>query len=106
MNVDPQASETIVRSREADATRSATKGPRSQRVRAASAAGPGRHKGTQRWRLAQAMVELSARGGFHEVSIAHLCAGAGVSSVTFYEQFADKEDVLVSAYRACAESVF
>jgi AcrR family transcriptional regulator len=52
------------------------------------------------------MVELSARGGFHEVSIAELCAGAGVSSVTFYEQFADKEDVLVSAYRACAEFVF
>jgi AcrR family transcriptional regulator len=106
MNVDPQTGETIVRSREPDATRSANRGPRSRRVRAALAAGPGGHKGTQRWRLAQAMVELSARGGFQEVSIAELCAGAGVSSVTFYEQFADKEDVLVSAYRACAEFVF
>src|SRR5207253_4866368 len=40
------------------------------------------------------------------VSIAELCAGAGVSQQTFYEQFADKEDVLVGAYRACAEGIF
>jgi AcrR family transcriptional regulator len=52
------------------------------------------------------MVELSAMRGFQEVSIAQLCAGAGVSAVTFYEQFADKEEVLVGAYRACAESIF
>jgi AcrR family transcriptional regulator len=70
------------------------------------AADPRRQNRSQRWRLAQAMVELSAMRGFQEVSIAQLCAGAGVSAVTFYEQFADKEEVLVGAYRACAESVF
>jgi AcrR family transcriptional regulator len=60
----------------------------------------------QRWRLIQAMIELSARSGYQDVSIAELCAGAGVSQQTFYEQFADKEDVLVGAYRASAEGIF
>jgi AcrR family transcriptional regulator len=46
------------------------------------------------------MIELSAKAGYQEVSIAELCAGAGVSPVTFHEQFADKEDVLLSAHRA------
>src|SRR5438132_10665710 len=61
---------------------------------------------SQRWRLIQAMIELSANAGYHEVSIAQLCAGAGVSQQTFYKQFADKEDVLLGAYRACAEGLF
>src|SRR5205807_5433993 len=52
------------------------------------------------------MIELSAQGGYQEVSIAALCAGAGVSPVTFYEEFVDKEEVLVGAYRLCAESLF
>jgi AcrR family transcriptional regulator len=56
--------------------------------------------------LIQAMTELSAAGGAQEVSIAQLCAGAGVSQQTFYEQFADKEDVLVGAFRAAAEGIF
>jgi AcrR family transcriptional regulator len=61
---------------------------------------------SQRWRLIQAMIELAAGSGAQEVSIAELCAGAGVSQQTFYEQFADKEDVLVGAYRASAEGLF
>jgi AcrR family transcriptional regulator len=61
---------------------------------------------SQRWRLIQAMIELAAEAGHQEVSIAQLCAGAGVSQQTFYEQFADKEDVLVGAYRAAAEGLF
>ena len=61
---------------------------------------------SQRWRLIQAMIELSADSGYQEVSIAQLCAGAGVSQQTFYEQFADKEDVLIGAYRASAEGLF
>jgi AcrR family transcriptional regulator len=69
-------------------------------------AAPKKLKRSQRWRLIQAMIELSVKAGYQEVSIAQLCAGAGVSTVTFYEQFADKEEVLVSAYRACAEGMF
>jgi AcrR family transcriptional regulator len=52
------------------------------------------------------MIELSAPAGHQDVSIAELCAGAGVSPTSFYQHFEDKEDVLVSAYRACAESIF
>jgi AcrR family transcriptional regulator len=76
--------------------------------RAALGAGAPREssKLSQRWRLIQAMIELAARSGAQEVSIAELCAGAGVSQQTFYEQFADKEDVLVGAYRASAEGLF
>lgn len=80
-----------------------------RRVRRADLA-PGARRQTsklnQRWRLIQAMIELSAKTGYQEVSIAQLCAGAGVSQQTFYEQFADKEDVLVGAYRASAEGLF
>src|SRR6266566_1328907 len=80
-----------------------------RRVRRAELA-PGARRATsrlsQRRRLIQAMIELSARSGHQDVSIAQLCAGAGVSQQTFYEQFADKEDVLVEAYRASAEGIF
>ncbi len=92
--------------REQPRARPARKGPKSQRVRAANEA---RRKAlvlTQRQRLVHAMIELSARSGYQDVSIAELCAGAGVSPVTFYDEFADKEDVLVGAYRLCAESLF
>jgi AcrR family transcriptional regulator len=88
--------------------RASTKGQR-RRVRRAelgSGAPRERSKLSQRWRLIQAMIELSATVGAPEVTIAQLCAGAGVSQQTFYEQFADKEDVLVGAYRAAAEGLF
>jgi AcrR family transcriptional regulator len=49
------------------------------------------------------MIDLSGSAGYHGVSVARLCAAAGVSTQTYYEHFADKEDVLVDAYRACAE---
>jgi AcrR family transcriptional regulator len=60
-------------------------------------------KPTQRWRLVQAMIDLSGSAGYHGVSVARLCAAAGVSTQTYYEHFADKEDVLVDAYRVSAE---
>jgi AcrR family transcriptional regulator len=105
MNADRRTGEMIDRSHESASARSGTKFPRSRR---AFPPPPKRRetRRSQRWRLAQAMIELSARAGHQEVSIAELCAGAGVSPVTFYEQFHDKEDVLVNAYRACAESIF
>ena len=60
-------------------------------------------KPTQRERLLDAMVELSARAGYQAVSIAQLSSRAGVSSATFYEQFEGKEDCFVAAYRTVAE---
>jgi AcrR family transcriptional regulator len=94
--------------REPGSTRAGRKGPQARRVRAALGAESQRGvvKLSQRQRLLQAMIELSAKSGYQEVSIAQLCAGAGVSPVTFYEEFADKEEVLLAAYRTCAEGVF
>ncbi len=57
---------------------------------------------TQRERLLDAMIELSAQVGYLQVSIAQVSAKAGVSSATFYEQFTDKEDCLLAAYWATA----
>jgi AcrR family transcriptional regulator len=62
-------------------------------------------KPSQRERLLDAMIELSAKKGYQAVSIAQLSSYAGVSSATFYEQFEGKEDCLVAAYRAVAERV-
>jgi hypothetical protein len=42
-------------------------------------------KRSQRQRLIDAMIELSAQRGYHAVSITELCSCAGVSPVTFYE---------------------
>jgi len=93
---------------EGGAVRAGRKGPQARRARAALDAYSQREvvKLSQRQRLVQAMIELSAKSGYQEVSIAALCAGAGVSAATFYEQFADKEDLLVDAYRTCAEGLF
>jgi AcrR family transcriptional regulator len=63
-------------------------------------------KPTQRERLVDSMIELSAQAGFQGVSVAQVSAHAGVSSATFYELFKDKEDCMLSAYRVVAESVF
>ena len=60
---------------------------------------------SQRERLVDAMIELSARAGYQRVSIAQISSHAGVSSATFYEQFEDKEDCLLAAYRSTAERV-
>jgi AcrR family transcriptional regulator len=51
------------------------------------------------------MVDLSAKSGYQQVTILELCATAGVSAVSFYEQFADKEDLLAAAYRACSDEL-
>jgi AcrR family transcriptional regulator len=88
--------------------RSARKGPQARRITARLSRDAPREtfKLTQRWRLIEAMIELSARAGHQGVGITELCSGAGVSPVTFYQQFADKEEVLVAAYRSCAERTF
>jgi AcrR family transcriptional regulator len=60
-------------------------------------------KGTQRERLIDAIVELAGQFGYQGLSIAQISARAGVSSATFYEQFADREECLLAAYRAVTE---
>jgi AcrR family transcriptional regulator len=51
------------------------------------------------------MIELAARAGYQRVTIAQVSSRARVSSATFYEQFEDKEDCLLAAYRAAADRV-
>lgn len=83
--------------------------PRKTREPAAKS-GKGRHarasKPTQRERLLNAIIELSAKEGYQGVSIAQVSARARVSSATFYELFDGKEDCLLAAYRSVAERVF
>jgi len=61
---------------------------------------------SQRERLIESMVELSAQAGYQAVSIAQVSSHAGVSSATFYEQFENREDCLLAAYRAANERTF
>jgi AcrR family transcriptional regulator len=49
------------------------------------------------------MISLSGKQGSQSTSIAQISAQAQVSSATFYQQFANKEDCLLAAYRAAAE---
>lgn len=57
-------------------------------------------KPSQRERLIEAMVSLSGQQGYQSLSIAQISAAAGVSSATFYEQFSDREECLLEAYRS------
>jgi AcrR family transcriptional regulator len=60
---------------------------------------------TQRERLLDAMIELSAETGYQAVSIAQVSSRAKVSSATFYELFEGKDDCFIAAYRLVAERV-
>jgi AcrR family transcriptional regulator len=42
------------------------------------------------------MIELSAKHGYHSVTITELCSFAGVSPATYYEQFSAKEDCFLA----------
>ena len=57
---------------------------------------------SQRERLLDAMIELAAREGSQNVSVAQVSSRAGVSSATFYEQFENKEECMLAAYREAA----
>jgi AcrR family transcriptional regulator len=56
-------------------------------------------RASQRDRLIDAVVELAGQQGYQNLSIAQISSHAGVSSATFYEQFADREECLLAAYR-------
>lgn len=53
----------------------------------------------QRERLVAAMAEECEERGYAETSVAAVAKRAGVSSVTFYKQFAGKRECLLAAHR-------
>lgn len=53
----------------------------------------------QRERLIAAMVEVCAERGYAEATVERVAKRAGISSATFYKQFADKQDCLLAAHR-------
>lgn len=53
----------------------------------------------QRERLVAAMAEVCAEQSYAEVSVAEVAKRAGVSSLTFYKQFAGKRDCVLAAHR-------
>src|SRR5258708_36103493 len=65
--------------------------------------GSARPHATQRQRLIDAIIELAGGFGYQGLSIAQISARAGVSSATFYEQFADREECMLAAYKAVTE---
>jgi AcrR family transcriptional regulator len=87
-------------------TRRPAQGLRERQAKPRKNASSNKPKPTQRDRLLDAIVELSAKGGYQGVSIAQVSSRARVSSATFYELFDGKEDCLLAAYRAVAERVF
>ena len=57
----------------------------------------------QRERLVAAMADVCAEEGYAAASVAEVAKRAGVSSLTFYEQFAGKRDCLLAAHRQLLE---
>ena len=60
---------------------------------------------TQRERMLNAVVAAVAEQGFADMTVADVVAGAGVSRRTFYEQFDDKLDCFLAAYRSHADAL-
>ncbi|MFD9892703.1 TetR/AcrR family transcriptional regulator [Amycolatopsis sp. NPDC059027] len=56
--------------------------------------------GTQRARLIDAVLDNVGARGYPHTTIGHITAAAGVSRTSFYEQFADKQDAFLVAYRS------
>ena len=61
---------------------------------------------SQRARLLEAVGRAVADKGFAAATIDDIVRGAGVSKMTFYEHFSDKEDCFLAAYEAAAEELF
>lgn len=59
----------------------------------------------QRERLIDAMITLCARVGYPQVTVAGVCAHAGVSTATLYEFFSDGEDLLLAACRTASRRI-
>jgi AcrR family transcriptional regulator len=61
---------------------------------------------SQRSRLERALVDVVAEKGYVAATVADIIAVAGVSRTTFYQQFKDKEDCFLHAYRRGADAQF
>jgi AcrR family transcriptional regulator len=61
---------------------------------------------SQRSRLELALVDVVAGKGYVATTVADIIAVAGVSRTTFYQQFKDKEDCFLHAYRRGADAQF
>ena len=60
---------------------------------------------SQRWRLLEAMIEVTASHGYADANVAHVIARAGVSRKAFYEHFVDKEACFLAAYDVVSDRV-
>src|SRR4051812_42589499 len=56
----------------------------------------------QRRRLCDAVCAVFAERGYGGATVAALIDSAGISTKTFYELFAGKDDCVLAAHRACA----
>jgi AcrR family transcriptional regulator len=54
---------------------------------------------SQRTRMLRALIEVVAEKGYAATTVADVIGRAGVSRTTFYEQFKDKEDCFLVAFR-------
>jgi AcrR family transcriptional regulator len=59
----------------------------------------------QRQRLIRAVPAAVRAKGYLALTVEDICAGAGVSRRTFYENFRDKEDCFLSSYRQHAQEL-
>jgi TetR/AcrR family transcriptional repressor of mexJK operon len=70
----------------------------------AKASGPGRPKDpAKRTAILDAAKRMFVRDGFERVSMDHIAAEAGVSKLTVYSHFGDKESLFAEAVRAYCE---
>jgi AcrR family transcriptional regulator len=61
---------------------------------------------SQRTRMLRALIEVVAEKGYSATTVADIISRAGVSRTTFYQQFKDKEDCFLVAYRKGAEAQY
>ncbi len=61
-------------------------------------------RGSQRRRIVEATAALVSRHGFGRLRVADIASLAGVSRSTFYEQFADKEEVFLASYQTASDA--
>jgi AcrR family transcriptional regulator len=73
---------------------------------------PGRHglsrsfvADNQRGRILMATIDATAAAGYARMSVEDIVRGAGVSRRTFYELYANKQDVFLAAFDAAAGSL-
>jgi AcrR family transcriptional regulator len=58
---------------------------------------------THRERILHAVVSISSEGGYPALSIPAISAAAGISNEAFYENFIDKQDAFLTAFREAAK---